>query len=87
MTFHMTEADLPLEERHIVSMSDWAFQDGWVQCARKANAIVAKLPIDAEAKASVLLALLCLIGKTSTDAAVTHRRELVEMYVRRASRA
>ena len=83
----MTEADLSLEERHIVSMSDWAFQSGWLQCHRKTNAIVAKLPIDAEAKTSVLLALIHLFGKPSTDAAVTHRRELVEMYMRRSSRA
>ena len=83
----MTEADLPREDRHVIAMSDVAFSLGWLRCYRRVDAIVADLPIDSEAKTTVLLALMTLPCKPATEAAAIHHREQVEMHLRVASLA
>lgn len=81
----LCEDDLSAADRHVVNMCESSFDLGWLRCYRKAEAIVASLPIDASAKADVLLALYGLPGSLASEAAKTHRREQVEMHLRIAS--
>jgi hypothetical protein len=81
----LTEASLSRADRHVIAMCTSSFELGWLRCYRKAEAIVADLPIDPSVKASVLLAIMGLPGKPSTDAAKAHRRDQVEMHLRIAS--
>lgn len=87
VTRGLTEADLSVDDRHVVNMCVSAFELGWLRCYRKAEAIVAAMPIDPRAKADVLLALYTLPAKPSTEAATAHRRDQVEMHLRIASGA
>lgn len=81
----LTEADLSAADRHVVNMCESSFDLGWLRCYRKAEAMVANLPIDARAKADVLLALYGLPGSLASQAAKAHRREQVAMHLRIAS--
>jgi hypothetical protein len=87
VTRGLTEADLSAADRHVIAMCESAFELGWLRCYRKAEAIVADLPIDPSAKTTVLLAIMALPGKPSTEAAAAHRRDQVEVHLRIASRA
>ena len=87
VTRGLTEADLSAADRHVIAMCKSSFELGWLRGYRKAAAIVAGLPIDPSAKADVLLAILALPGKPSTDAANAHRRDQVELHLRIASGA
>ena len=85
VTRGLTEADLSAADQHVIAMCTSAFELGWLRCYRKAEAIVAGLPIDPRAKADVLLALYTLPATPSTEAAAAHRRDQVEMHLRIAS--
>ena len=85
VTRGLTEADLSAADRHVVAMCESAFELGWLRCYRKAESIVASLPIDPSAKVEVLLAMHSLPGKPSTNAAKAYRRDQVEMHLRIAS--
>jgi hypothetical protein len=87
VTRGLTEADLSAADRHVIAMCESAFELGWLRCYRKAQAIVADLPIDPSAKTTVLLAIMGLPGKPSTEAAKAYRRDQVEMHLRIASGA
>lgn len=81
----LTEDDLPDADRHVINMCACSFELGWIRCYRQIDAIIDALPIDAIAKVEVLLAILHMPGKPSSDAAAAHRRDQVKTHLRLAA--